>query len=74
MWDLILNDEQAMIAESVRAYLARELPIERLRPKAPPRDAASVRNGMVELGWFGIGLPESAGGTGLGLVEEILVQ
>jgi alkylation response protein AidB-like acyl-CoA dehydrogenase len=74
MWDLPLSDEQAMIAESVRGYLARELPIERLRPKAPPRDLALVRTGMAELGCFGLGLPEAVAGTGLGLAEELLVQ
>jgi alkylation response protein AidB-like acyl-CoA dehydrogenase len=74
MWDLTLSDEQAMIAEAVRDFLAAELPLERLRPKAPPRDPAAVRQGMAALGWFGVGLPEAAGGSGLGLVEEMLVQ
>ena len=74
IWDLLLSDEQVMIAESVHEYLARELPVERLRPKAPPRDVAQVRTGMIELGWFGLGLPESVTGTGLGLVEEVVVQ
>jgi alkylation response protein AidB-like acyl-CoA dehydrogenase len=74
MWDLLLNDEESMIVESVRQYLAHELPIERLRPKAPPRDLAKVRADMVALGWLGIGLPESVGGSGLGLVAESLVQ
>jgi alkylation response protein AidB-like acyl-CoA dehydrogenase len=74
MWDLVLNDDQVMIAESVRKYLAAEAPIERLRPNAVPHDFARMRAGMVELGWFGLGLPEVVGGAGLGLVEEVLVQ
>ena len=74
MWNLMLNDDETMIADSVNAYLARELPIERLRPKAAPRDLARVRADMVEHGWFGVGLPEAVGGSGLGLVEEMLVQ
>ena len=74
MWDLVLDDDQAMIAESIREYLASEAPIERLRPNAAPRDVARVRAGMIELGWFGLGLPDEVGGAGLGLVEEILVQ
>ena len=53
MWNLLLNDEQAMIADSGTRYLARELPIERLRPKAAPRDIARIRADMVEHGWFG---------------------
>jgi alkylation response protein AidB-like acyl-CoA dehydrogenase len=74
MWELQLSEEQAMIAEAVRDYLASELPLERLRPKAAPRDLAEVHRGMAELGWFGLGLAEAAGGSGLGLVEEMLIQ
>ena len=74
MWNLLLNEDQTMIADSVSTYLARELPIERLRPKAAPRDLARIRADMIEHGWFGVGLPEAVGGSGLGLVEEMLVQ
>ncbi len=74
MWDLLPNEDETMIANSVRDYLARELPIERLRPKAAPVDLDAVRAGMAELGWIGVGLPEQIGGAGLGLVEEMLVQ
>jgi len=74
MWDLVLSDEQAMIENSVRDYLDRELPLERLRPKAAPHDLARARAGMAELGLLGIGLSEAAGGSGLGLVEEALIQ
>jgi alkylation response protein AidB-like acyl-CoA dehydrogenase len=63
-----------MIAESIREYLASEAPMERLRPNAVSRDAMQLRAGMVELGWFGLGLPDAVGGAGLGLVEEVLVQ
>jgi alkylation response protein AidB-like acyl-CoA dehydrogenase len=74
VWDLLLNDEQAMIAESVREYLARELPLERLRPNTAPRNIEKMRGGMADLGWLGLGLPQNMGGAGLGLVEEMLVQ
>jgi alkylation response protein AidB-like acyl-CoA dehydrogenase len=74
MWDLMLSDEQAMIAETVEDYLARELPLDRLRPKASKPDNAKVRAAMVDLGLFGAGLPEDVGGAGLGLVEEVLIQ
>jgi alkylation response protein AidB-like acyl-CoA dehydrogenase len=74
MWNLLLNEDERMIADSVREYLARELPIERLRPKAAGVDLAQLRAEMVGLGWFAVGLPEEAGGSGLGLVEEMLVQ
>jgi alkylation response protein AidB-like acyl-CoA dehydrogenase len=74
MWNLLVNEDEAMIARSVREYLSSEFPIERLRPKAVAPDMLQVSKGMYELGWFGVGLPEDAGGAGLGLVEEMLVQ
>ena len=74
MLDLLLDEDEGMIAQTVRDYLARELPIDRLRPKAAPYDLAHARAEMFELGWFRIGLPESVGGAGLGLVEEMLIQ
>lgn len=72
--DLLLNDEETLIVESAREFLSRELPLERLRPKAAPRDLARVRSEMAGLGWFGLGLPESVGGAGQRLVEEMLLQ
>lgn len=74
MWELLLSDDEKMISESVREYLERELPLDRLRPQAAPRDLTTVYEGMVGLGWLGLGLPESVGGSGLGLVEEMLLQ
>lgn len=74
MWDLLLNDDEKLIAASVREYLERELPLDRLRPQASPRDLSGTRAGMIELGWLGLALPESIGGSGLGLVEEMLLQ
>ncbi len=74
MWDLMFSDEQAMIADSVAQFLSKELPVERLRPKAAPVDADVIWRSMAELGWFGIGITEEAGGSGLGLVEEMLIQ
>jgi alkylation response protein AidB-like acyl-CoA dehydrogenase len=74
MWNLLVTEDEALIARSVREYLSSEFPIERLRPKAAALDTVRVLRGMYELGWFGVGLPEEAAGAGLGLVEEMLVQ
>lgn len=65
MWDLLLNDDERMIADTVRDYLAAELPIERLRPNARPVDPEQAWQGMVDLGWFD---PE------LGLTAQTLIQ
>jgi alkylation response protein AidB-like acyl-CoA dehydrogenase len=74
MWDLLPSDDERMIAAAVRDYLEGELPLERLRPGARRGDFAKAWQGMAELGWFGVGLPEAGGGAGLGLVEEALIQ
>jgi alkylation response protein AidB-like acyl-CoA dehydrogenase len=74
MYDLLPSDEETMIADSVRGFLERELPLERLRPGAKPLDLAQAWQGMADLGWFGTGLPEAAGGAGMSLVAEMLIQ
>lgn len=74
MYDLLQSDEEMMIAQSVRDFLQGEMPIERLRPNARPIDDVRVWQSMADMGWFGVGLPEEAGGSGLGLIEEILIQ
>jgi len=74
MYDLLLSEDETMIVESVREFLESELPIKRLRPGAKPTDHDAVWQGMADLGWFGVGLPESAGGSGMGIVAEMLIQ
>jgi alkylation response protein AidB-like acyl-CoA dehydrogenase len=72
--DLMQSDEQRSIVASVADVLTEELSIERVR-------AATVDGGGLrefwrqagDLGWFGLGLDESLGGTGYGLVEEALM-
>jgi alkylation response protein AidB-like acyl-CoA dehydrogenase len=74
MWNILLNEDEAMIAATVRQFLVAELPLERLRPKAPATDPTAIRREMGQLGWFAVGLPEDCGGSSLGLVEEMLIQ
>jgi alkylation response protein AidB-like acyl-CoA dehydrogenase len=71
MWNLIASDDERMIAEAVREFLAAEQPLERLRPGGRSRDASAE---LGKLGWFGVGLPEAVGGAGMGIVAEALVQ
>lgn len=87
MYKLLINEDQSQIVESVRGFLATELPIERWRP-AVNGDASSngSANGhndsnethywaqMAELGWFGLGVSEEAGGVGFGFAEEVLLM
>ena len=75
MWNILPNEDEAMITDSVRTFLSAELPLERLRPKPVKTvDWDEIRPAMAELGLFAVGLPETAGGSGMGLVEEMLIQ
>lgn len=74
MLDLMPTEDEAMIADAARDFLTGELPIERLRPNASPVDDASVYRRMAELGWLGLGLPADVGGSGMGLLEEVIIQ
>ncbi|SDG36631.1 acyl-CoA dehydrogenase family protein [Pseudonocardia oroxyli] len=73
--DLTPSNAQKDIADSVAEYLAAELPIERLR-LAMGGDTM-VDDGMwtqwASMGFFSLGVPESKGGLGLGLIEEFLM-
>jgi alkylation response protein AidB-like acyl-CoA dehydrogenase len=75
MWNILPSEDETMIADAVRGFLSAELPLERLRPKPVKTvDWDAIRPDMARLGWFAVGLPEAAGGAGLGLVEEMLIQ
>jgi alkylation response protein AidB-like acyl-CoA dehydrogenase len=73
--DLNPTDEQRQIVDSVESLLAAKLPVERLRKEESFGCAAErvIWRDLAELGLFGFGLSESAGGIGYGLPEEVLV-
>jgi alkylation response protein AidB-like acyl-CoA dehydrogenase len=73
--DLLPTDDQAMIEQGVVDFLRDCLPVERLREAKNHAGAAEREawDALVELGLFGIGLAEEAGGLGLGLPEEALI-
>ncbi|MBV9511308.1 MAG: acyl-CoA/acyl-ACP dehydrogenase, partial [Caulobacteraceae bacterium] len=74
MVDLIATDEQSQIASSIAAFLAEEMPLSRLTSRRGPEDTDHrFFKPMAELGWFGLGLLEDAGGVGYGAVEEALL-
>jgi alkylation response protein AidB-like acyl-CoA dehydrogenase len=63
--DFDLSKPQKLLKQSARELLARECPPERVR--AGFDDA--LWQSIVEQGWNGLAVPESAGGLGLGVVE-----
>jgi alkylation response protein AidB-like acyl-CoA dehydrogenase len=73
--DLLPNDDQALVLDSVRGFLASELPVERLRDETAFQGQAEGRvwSQLVDLGLFGLGVSEDDGGVGYGIAEEALV-
>ncbi len=73
--DLIPDEDQSAIEDTIVSFLSDVLPVERLRDAASHGGAAesAVWSQLCELGLFGLGLPEEQGGLGLGLPEESLV-
>ena len=72
--DLNPTEDQRLIVDTVETLLSRALPVQRLRHSASfgAGSERGIWSDLVELGLFGFGLTESAGGIGYGLPEEIL--
>jgi len=74
--DLMPTSDQEAIQAAVRSFVEHELPMARVREIAS-RGAeayAPLWRGAGELGFFGLGLPESAGGAGYALTEEMVLM
>ncbi|MFI5398178.1 MAG: acyl-CoA dehydrogenase family protein [Candidatus Binatia bacterium] len=67
--------EQHELKDAVRRFCEEQITPERLAAwdKTPTGVDESCWRMVAELGWFGLGLPLSAGGSGLGLVEVACV-
>ena len=73
--DFGLSEDQVLLEETVRAFLADQVPITRvreLRDADHPYDAG-VWKALAELGIAGVLVPEAHGGAGLGLLDAALV-
>ncbi|WP_296817828.1 acyl-CoA dehydrogenase family protein [Brevundimonas sp.] len=70
---LILTEEQTMLEEAARGFLAEAAPIAHLRALRDSRDPDGVSRDLWtsfgEMGFAGVLVPEAHGGSGLGAVE-----
>jgi len=75
---LVLTEEQGMLRDSVRAFLADNAPVSQLRKLRDTRDQDGFSRPLwkqfAEMGFTGVLIPESLGGLGLGLVEAGVVM
>lgn len=71
--DLLLNEEQTMLRDSARGFLADRAPVAQLRRLRDAHDAVGHDAGtwaaFCALGYAGVLVPEAHGGAGLGAVE-----
>lgn len=74
---LFLNDEQEMLRDTARTYVAENLPVAHLRAlrdaKDPTGFSPELWRQFGEMGFNGILIPEADGGLGLGHVEAGIV-
>ena len=70
---LILTEEQTMVRDNARAFLSDKAPLAHLRHLRDTRDADGFSRALwkafAEMGFCGLLVPESLGGSGLGYVE-----
>ncbi len=74
--DFGLSEDQLLLEETVRSFLADQVPIERvreLREEACPNDRA-LWKALAELGVTGILVPEAQGGSELALLDAAIVS
>lgn len=75
---LILNEEQMMVRDNARAFLAEKAPVSHLRKLRDSRDADGFSRDLwkafAEMGFCGILVPEAHGGSGLGYVEAGVIM
>jgi len=74
--DFGLSEDQQLLEQTVRGFLADQIPIERvreLRDKDCPYDRA-IWSALAELGVTGILVPEAQGGSGLALLDAAIAS
>ncbi len=75
---LVLSEEQELLRQTAREFVAGRSPFKRIRALRDGADAdgfsRELWREMARLGWVGIVLPEAHGGLGLGYAELAIVM
>src|SRR5262245_22248135 len=70
---LVPDGAEIEIVDTAAKFLSRVMPLDRLHgPDASPSVRAELRAEFAAMGWFGLGLQEGDGGSGLSAVEHAL--
>ncbi len=74
---LFLNDDQTMLADTARPFLAEQAPVGHMRALRDAKDATGFSPDLwkrfAEMGFTGVAVDEADGGMGLGQVEAGIV-
>lgn len=74
---LVLTEDQELIAKTARDFADEQSPISRFRELRDSGDAEGFSRQlwkeMAELGWVGVPFPEALGGAGMGFAELVVV-
>ena len=74
---LVLTEDQELLAQTARDFVRTNSPISRLRALRDAQDSVGFSRdmwqGMAQLGWAGILIPEEYGGAGMGLADLAVV-
>src|SRR4051812_40954908 len=63
-----------MLRDSIRGTLDRDAPIPRIRAWSEAEDLGQFTTLAARQGWYGIGVPEDAGGQGGGMIERAILH
>ena len=74
--DFTFSPEQEALRATVRDFLARQTPSTYVRQMIEDEDGVTdeIWAQLAELGWLGVLVPEALGGSGLGLVDLVVLQ
>ena len=69
-----LSQEQVILEESVRKFLASQVPLDAVRAVASGETTdASIWRGLAEMGLAGVLIPEVHDGAGLGMLDAVVI-
>ena len=69
-----LSQEQVILEESVRKFVASQVPLDAVRAVASGETTdASIWRGLAEMGLAGVLIPEVHGGAGLGMLDAVVI-
>lgn len=74
MINMTPGSDQQQFIDFTRTFLASKLPVDRLfRRGIEMQQETDTWTAITEMGWFGMGVPDSSGGLGLSIAEEALI-